>query len=142
MDISDTMVSLAKERLARFGDRAKIILTDGSPRLDFRADAFDWFVSCYVLDLMAFGDIRKVLLEANRILSTGGLLCLVSLTHGFNPITRIVEHIWPAIFNFRPKLVGGCRPVSLFEFIPEPFWRILFHEKFSSFGIPSEVLAA
>jgi ubiquinone/menaquinone biosynthesis C-methylase UbiE len=66
------MVSLAKERLARFGDRAKVMLTDGSPRLDFRPDAFDRFVSCYVLDLMAFEDIRKVLLEANRILSTGG----------------------------------------------------------------------
>jgi ubiquinone/menaquinone biosynthesis C-methylase UbiE len=142
VDISETMVSLAKTRLERFGDRAKVILTDGSPRLDFSAAAFDRFVSCYVLDLLSSEDIGKILQEAERLLSPGGLLCLVSLTRGFTFFSRIVERAWQALFKFRPGLVGGCRPVRLFELVSEPTWQLLFHDRYSSFGIPSEVLIA
>ena len=38
-DLSDTMVDLSRRRLARFGRRAEVRLTDGSPRIDLEADA-------------------------------------------------------------------------------------------------------
>jgi ubiquinone/menaquinone biosynthesis C-methylase UbiE len=142
IDISDTMVALAKERLARFGPRAGVYLTDGSPRLDFGTATFDRFVSNYVLDLLTLEDIRVVLQEAWRLLSEGGLLGLTSLTHGFTPVSRIVVPIWQTIHAIRPMLVGGCRPISLLRLVTGPMWRVRYHDKFSNYGVPSEVLVA
>ena len=142
IDISDTMVALAKERLARFGARAAVYLTDGSPRLDFGTATFDRFVSNYVLDLLTLEDIRVVLQEAWRVLAEDGLLGLASLTYGFTPISRAVDCIWRAIHAIRPTLVGGCRPISLLELVTGPMWNIRYHDKFSNYGVPSEVLVA
>jgi ubiquinone/menaquinone biosynthesis C-methylase UbiE len=142
IDISDTMVALAKERLARFGARAEVYLTDGSPQLDFGAAAFDRFVSNYVLDLLTLDDIRAVLREAWRVLSEGGLLGLTSLTHGFTATSRVVERIWTAIHAIRPGLVGGCRPINLVEFVAKPSWKVRYDSEFCRYGVPSEVLVA
>lgn len=142
VDISKTMVALAKRRLVRFGARAVVYLTDGSPCLDFGTATFDRFVSNYVLDLLTFEDIRTVLQEAWRVLTEGGLLGLTSLTHGFTPISRVVTSIWMKIHAFRPTLVGGCRPINFLEFVTGPLWRVRYEGKFSSYGVPSEVLVA
>lgn len=142
VDISDTMVALTKERLVRFGLRAEVYLADGSPRLDFGTATFDRFVSNYVLDLLTFEDIWTVLQEAWRVLSAEGLLGLTSLTHGFTSLSRLVERIWTAIHAIRPTLVGGCRPISLSELVTEPRWKIRYDDKFSNYGVPSEVLVA
>jgi ubiquinone/menaquinone biosynthesis C-methylase UbiE len=142
VDISDTMVALTKERLVRFGLRAEVYLADGSPQLDFGTATFDRFVSNYVLDLLTFEDIWTVLQEAWRVLSADGLLGLTSLTHGFTSLSRVVERIWTAIHAIRPTLVGGCRPISLSELVTEPRWKIRYDDKFSNYGVPSEVLVA
>jgi SAM-dependent methyltransferase len=142
VEASETMAFLSKNRLFRFGERATVKLTDGSSRLDFGTAAFDRFVSCYVFDLLALEEIRDVLLEAHRILSGGGLLCLISLTHGFTGVSRIVERAWQAVFNIRPDWVGGCRPIDLLELVSEPVWHIRYDDKISSFGVSSEVLIA
>jgi ubiquinone/menaquinone biosynthesis C-methylase UbiE len=142
VDSSDTMVALTKERLARFGPRAEVHLTAGQPELGFGAAAFDRFVSNYVFDLLTSEDIRTVLQEAWRVLSEGGLLGLTSLTRGFSSISRVVERIWTAIHSIRPMLVGGCRPINLLEHVTGPRWRVRYDEKFSSYGVPSEVLIA
>jgi ubiquinone/menaquinone biosynthesis C-methylase UbiE len=142
VDISETMVALAKERLVRFGSRAELRLTEGSPQLDFETGAFDRFVSNYVFDLLGFEDIQALLQEAWRVLSEGGLLGIASLTHGFTCISRVVESIWTTIYAIRPMFVGGCRPISLSKLVTKPTWRIRYDAKFSSYGVPSEVLVA
>jgi SAM-dependent methyltransferase len=55
VDISETMVALAKERLVRFGSRAELRLTESSPQLDFETGAFDRFVSNYVFAIRIRG---------------------------------------------------------------------------------------
>jgi ubiquinone/menaquinone biosynthesis C-methylase UbiE len=142
VDISKTMVALAKKRLVRFGARAEVYLTDGSTHLDFAKATFDRFVSNYVLDLLTFEDIRTVLQEAWRVLTDGGLLGLTSLTYGFTFISCVVTSIWMKIHAIRPTLVGGCRPINLLELVSEPRCRIRYEGKFSSYGVPSEVLVA
>jgi ubiquinone/menaquinone biosynthesis C-methylase UbiE len=142
VDISNTMVALAQKRLVRFGAQAEVYLTDGSPHLDFGTATFDRFVSNYVLDLLTFDDIRTVLQEVWRVLTEGGLLGLTSLTHGFTPISRLVTSIWMKIHALRPVLVGGCRPINLLELVTGPLWRVRYEGKFSSCGVPSEVLVA
>jgi ubiquinone/menaquinone biosynthesis C-methylase UbiE len=142
VDISETMVALAKERLARFGSRAEVRLIDGSPRLAFQQSSCDRFVSTYVLDLLTIADIRAVLQEAWRVLSEDGLLGLVSLTHGFTPVSRVVEGMWMTLYAIRPRLVGGCRPIALSELVTGPGWKVRYDGTFSNYGVPSEVLVA
>ena len=68
VDSSKTMTDLAQARLARFGDRVVIQMTDGSPTLDEVAPgSCDRFVSCYVLDLLSTADITALLAQVHRL---------------------------------------------------------------------------
>jgi ubiquinone/menaquinone biosynthesis C-methylase UbiE len=141
LDISTTMVRLAQARLARFGARARVVLTSGATRLDVESSSFDRFFSTYVLDLLAESDIQSLVAEAHRVLTPGGLLGLVSLTHGGTALSRVVERMWRAAYRVRPELVGGCRPISLETFVGEG-WAIRHTRRVVQWGVPSEVLIA
>lgn len=142
VDISSTMVELAQERLAPFGSRVKVIRTEGEMDVAAPPESFDRFFSTYVLDLLSDDDIRVLLAEAKRTLRPGGLLCLASLTHGDRFVARFVERLWVGLHVLRPSWVGGCRPVSLREFLDDLGWRICHRRRVTSFGISSEVVVA
>jgi len=140
-DLSETMVELARARLARFGSRASVSLTDGAPALPLAKGSCDRFVCTYVLDLLSPADALAVAEEARRVLAPGGRLCLASLAPGTGPISKAVQTIWEALWRNRPQLVGGCRPVKLLNLIG-PGWEILYREVVCRIGLCSEVLVA
>jgi ubiquinone/menaquinone biosynthesis C-methylase UbiE len=109
VDISPTMVRLAREKLARFGDRAQVRLAQGPVRFDLLSSSFDRYVSNYVVDLLPAQDIADLVQEAHRLLAPGGKLCLVSLAHGCSLFSTFVSRVWASIHALSPKLVGGCR---------------------------------
>ncbi len=141
IDVSATMVGLSSNRLRRFRPRAEVGLTSGETRVNAPSDGYDRFLSTYVLDLLAEDDIECLLREAHRILVGGGLLGLVSLTHGTTFSSWIVEMLWSAIHRMHPVLVGGCRPLHLEEFVKDG-WHIKHLRKAVRFGVPSGVLVA
>jgi ubiquinone/menaquinone biosynthesis C-methylase UbiE len=141
-DLSSTMVTLARNRLAKFGKRAEVHFTDGSLKLSWPDLQFDRFVSNYVLDLLPPEDIDMIMQEAHRILVTHGRLCLISLTYGLTPFSQVFIWLWRQVFTFRPSLLGGCRPVKLLGFISEKKWEVVHHNVVVTFGIPSEVVVA
>ncbi len=142
-DLSTTMIALARQRLAKFGDRVKLCTSDGSPRLAAVASAqFDRVVSNYVVDLLAPDDIGTLLEEAYRVLRPDGRLCLVSLTFGVSLMSQSISWLWQRVHSLRPQLVGGCRPVRLTEFLSAQRWRVGYREVVVAYGIPSEVLVA
>jgi ubiquinone/menaquinone biosynthesis C-methylase UbiE len=142
VDISSTMVALARERLARFKGRAEVRLTDGSLRYELPGESFDRFVSNYVLDLLPPEDIGEVLHEAHRLIRPDGRLCLMSLTHGRTWPSRLLTGAWDRLHRLRPGLVGGCRPVELLEFVRGNSWGIDYQNVVTAFGISSEVVVA
>ena len=142
VDISSTMIGLARKRTGRFGDRVRIVQTEGSPSIDLIDGSVDRVVSNYVLDLLSEEEIRAFLAEAHRILTPGGWLCLVSLTHGVTLTSRAIMGVWKRVHARWPGRVGGCRPISLCDFLPEEAWEILHRNVIVSFGIPSEVVVA
>ena len=142
IDISATMVALARERLARWRDRAQVQQSDGSPLVHAPDGAFDRFVSTYVLDLLSGEDITAVLAEARRLLAPGGLLCLVSATHGRTPSERLVMGLAARLHALSPTLVGGCRAIDLSSSLERESWSVIHHTVVSKWGIPSEVLVA
>lgn len=141
-DLSPTMVGLASARLSRWADRAEARLTEGAPVLDLPSGSCDRFVSNYVLDLLGAEDIEALIAEAERLLRPGGLLCLVSLTHGRGVISRSVSWLWERVHRRWPARVGGCRPIALRDFVGPERWRIVHRAEFAPWGIASEILIA
>jgi ubiquinone/menaquinone biosynthesis C-methylase UbiE len=142
LDSSETMVSLAHARTARFGDRVEIRRTDGEPRIDAPDGTFDRFLSTYVLDLLSEADVRAVLAEARRVLAPGGRLGLVSLTCGESLLSRGLTRVWEAVHRINPAWVGGCRPLELEGFVAESGFAVLHHERVEQLGVASEVCVA
>lgn len=142
VDLSPTMVGLARQRLAPYGSRAEVLLTDGSPPSAEPAASYDRFVSNYVLDLLSEPDIAAVVREAHRILEPGGLLCLSGLSTGSGPLPRLLSRIWAGIHALRPALVGGCRPLDLLAWLPSEHWRVRHHAHLAPFGVPCEAAVA
>ena len=141
-DLSPTMVRLTRERIAEFGGRARVHLSDGSPSLDAPDASADRLVANYVLDLLPATDIDATLTDAHRILQPDGLLCLVSLSYSQRPLSRLLIWVWEWVHRVDPRLVGGCRPLRLEEFVSPRSWEIRHHEVVVAFGIPSEILVA
>lgn len=142
VDISSTMVALARERLARFKGRAEVRLTDGSLRFERPEESFDRFVSNYVLDLLPPDDIGEALREAHRLVRPKGRLCVMSLTRGQTWPSRLLTGAWDRLHRLRPGWVGGCRPVELLEFVRGDLWWIDYQNVVTAFGISSEVVIA
>lgn len=142
VDLSPTMVELARKRLAPFGARATVELVEGGPPVQEPAGSCDRFVSTYVFDLLSESDIAAMLREAHRMLEPGGLLCLAGLSTGFGPASRLAARLWSGIHRLRPALVGGCRPVDLVPHLPASAWRLRHHARVAPFAIPSEVVVA
>ena len=140
VDISPTMVALARKRLAPFGDRARVLLTDGGLSFDLPDGRFDRFVSAYVLDLLPPEQIAEAFREAHRLLRPGGKICLLGLTEGCTVASRAVVAGWRLARRINPRLVGGCRPLHLIRFAEPQGWRWDSHRVMSVFGVPSEVL--
>jgi ubiquinone/menaquinone biosynthesis C-methylase UbiE len=142
LDSSSTMVGLTRERLGAFGGRVEVRQTDGSMCLEVPSGSCDRFVANYVLDLLSSEDSHELLAEARRILRPAGLLCVVSLTHGFTFVSRLIEGLWARVHRWRPEAVGGCRPIALASLLDAADWRPAYRERFSSLGVASEVLVA
>ncbi|HJW70944.1 MAG TPA: class I SAM-dependent methyltransferase, partial [Candidatus Binatia bacterium] len=142
VDISSTMVALARERLSPWASRATVEQSDGSPRIGAPDRQYDRFLSTYVLDLLSSEDIAAVLTDAWRVLSPNGRLCLVSATRGRTPGQRVVMGLAARLHSLSPTLVGGCRAIDLSSFLERESWRLIHHDVVSKWGVASEVLVA
>jgi hypothetical protein len=135
-------VALARERLSPWASRATVEQSDGSPRTGAPDRRYDRFLSTYVLDLLSIEDIAAVLGDARRVLSPGGLLCLVSATHGRTPRQRFVMGLAARLHALSPALVGGCRAIDLLSLLAPESWQPIYHEVVSKWGVASEVVVA
>jgi SAM-dependent methyltransferase len=142
VDLSPVMVELARGRLIPYAERASVRLTEGGPPTDEPSEAYDRFFSNFVLDLLSKDEIGAVIDEAHRLLRSGGMLGLCSLTEGFTAAGRAFIWIWARVHSFRPSLVGGCRPLELLPFLSERHWRVRHHARVVQWGVPMDVVVA
>lgn len=141
-DISETMVSLAKNRLEPWTERSEVHLINGELDVASYDGPFDRFVSTYVFDLLSLEEIADTLAAARALVHPGGLLCTAGLTYGTGVLSSTTSSVWNLIYTMKPSLVGGCRPLVLGDLISKTQWRILFRDVTVSAAIPSEVLVA
>lgn len=142
IDISTTMVEIATRRLTRWSGRTTVEEADGTRGLPYADGQFDRFVATYVFDLLPLSSIGLLLREAHRVLSPEGKLCAVTSTEGIGPASRIISKIWKALYDRRPGLVGGCRPLHLSKLLDVTKWQIDFVQVLVSWGITSEIVVA
>jgi len=136
------MIELSQERLSGFGEQVQIKLTNGSTTLEFPSQKFDRFISNYVIDLLPKNEIQNLISEAHRVLKPEGLLCLISITSGGSLFSKLFMGGWRFIHALRPRRVGGCRPLSLKEYISNDFWNINYHNVIEASNISSEIIIA
>ncbi len=141
VDLSSTMVRLASVRLAPYRERTVVARAEGFPHLPVADCSVDRFVSTYVFDLLPRQEIRALLVEVQRVLAPGGRLCLVGLTRGTTPLGRLVSCVWTGVHTLTPARVGGCRPLTIRDFLDEE-WQIEYSGVVTTWGIPSEVVTA
>lgn len=139
VDLSETMIEIAGDRVSPWSSRAHVTLSDGAIAFPVADQSVDRVVSTYVLDLLSEADIRTFIGEAWRVLTPDGKLCLVSLTHGVTLASRLICAMWSAVYRLRASLTGGCRPIQLDTF---SVGTIDYHHVITRFGVPSEVLIA
>jgi len=142
IDLSPTMVGLARDRLAPFGSRVEIALSQGGAPVLEPEGSCDRWVSTFVLDLLCDNDIDQVLAEAHRMLVPDGLLCLASLSTGSTWCSRMMASAWSAVHQMRADLVGGCRPLELRSHLAADQWEIQRYAAHAPFCIPSEAIVA
>lgn len=142
IDVSETMIGLARARLTAWRDRAELRLGDGSVTVPLADGACDRFLATYVFDLLNEDAIRGLLAEAHRVLVPGGLLCAAGLAHGQTMPTRVVSRAWQGVHSVWPALVGGCRPIALQDYLVSDGWRVTHSVVVSRYAITSEAMIA
>lgn len=142
VDISETMVDIARKRLEAWPERAEIRLTNGG--FDFSAfgATFDRFICTYVFDLLSPEDIVSALSHMHKVARPGGLLCSASLAKETTGLSKWTCAIWNWVHDMSPSLVGGCRPLSLSNFIDGTQWQVVERKVVVNAIIASEVVIA
>lgn len=142
VDVSPSVVEVARRRLRPWADRTRVRLTNGRVALDEPIGRFDRVVSTYVLDLLHPADIATWLDEAHRLLADDGLLALVAFAPGRSWPGRAVTAIWNRLFVLDPRITGGSRPLNLPALLRDDQWEILRFEPIEYLGTTSAVLIA
>lgn len=142
IDVSTTMIELARTSLAPWHERVEVRTSSGSMDLEIPDGVYDRFVSNFVLDLLSENDIRHLLAEAHRILISGGYLCLTGLTPGATVPSRVVSSLWRIVHRLHPSLVGGCRPLNIVDRLGQDRWQVRHQRVVTSFAISCEVVIA
>lgn len=142
VDLSDTMVRLARHSLSPWQGRAQVIQSDGAMRIPLADGVASHVVSTYVFDLLSESDAREAIAEAYRVLAPDGRLCLASMTWGKTVASRTLCTLWEGLYRVHAPLVGGCHPISLETFLDDREWVVDYKTVVTQFGVASEILIA
>lgn len=142
VDISTTMLELARGRLAPWAGRAEVRKSGAGFDFSDLGGPFDRIVATYVFDLLSEDDIAAALAGCRAAASPGSLLCAAGLTHGTTALSRLTSSAWSWVRSLKPSLVGGCRPLELCDHLPKADWRVIHREVVVGATVPSEVIVA
>lgn len=142
LDVSATMIGLARDRLRDTTQHVEFQQTDGAVVFPVSDGSVDRVICTYVLDLLSDADIGTFLNESRRVLTPGGLLLLASVSRGQSTLARFTSGFWAFAHWLQPTLVGGCRPLELKHRLMAAGWTIDHRELVRAWTVTSEAVVA
>ena len=138
IDLSKGMLEKAKQRLQMLGDANYSLRVETAFHIQEEDESMDTLVNNYMFDLIPFEAMGRILAEFKRVLKKGGKLILVNMTEG----ERWGSRVYDRIYNWSPKLMGGCRGVMLRDTLHQHGFKVETREYHQQLLFPSEVIRA
>jgi ubiquinone/menaquinone biosynthesis C-methylase UbiE len=136
LDLTEAMLSEAKQK-AGLTHAANYRLRVGDAyQLDFADASFDLLINNYMFDLLPEEDFRQVINEFKRVLKPGGRMVLVNMARN----GRWYNKFWETVYRIQPAWMGGCRGVSLLEYVQVAGFQQTSREFISQMTFPSEII--
>jgi ubiquinone/menaquinone biosynthesis C-methylase UbiE len=138
IDLSKGMLKQAEKRLRKLSGADFTLSVGTAFNLPMEVETVDVLMNNYMFDLMLDEDMHRVLIEFRRVLKKGGKLVLVNMTEG----KRFGSNIYNFIYNISPRLMGGCRGITLSGKLKDHGFQVETREYYQQFLFPSEVILA
>jgi ubiquinone/menaquinone biosynthesis C-methylase UbiE len=137
VDLTDGMLARAQTKVRDLPGEHHLAIGDAR-RLDFADTLFDLLVNNYMFDLLPEEHFAPVLAEFRRVLRPAGRLVLVNMAIS----DALPSRIWESLYRLDPRILGGCRGVSLARAVAEAGFVVEHEERLSQLGFPSEIVVA
>lgn len=138
VDLSQSMCNIAHRRAEDQGLADRVLPQRGdATRLPIDNSSVNAVFMCFTLELFDTPDIPVVLRECQRVLQSGGRLCVVALAKHNCLATRIYEWLHQRF----PRLLD-CRPIYPEQALSDAGFHITAIENCSLLGLPVEMVLA
>jgi len=140
LDISEGMRNVTQSRVEKAGLAKHVALQLGdASKLPFKADSFDAVFTSFTLELFDTPEIPIVLRQCQKVLKSGGRICVVAMSKEGKSNLPVRLYEW-AHEKF-PNYVD-CRPIHVRKALEEAKFQILDTARMSYWGIPVEIVVA
>lgn len=137
VDISRGMLARAARRVGTIHGENLLGIASAYD-LPFAEESFDIVFGAYILDILPDDAFEAVLREWNRVTKPGGRLVLANMARG----DRWYCGLWGVLYRLHPKIMGGCRPVSVAPYLAPAQWQLRERRNVVQSTFPSEVILA
>lgn len=136
LDLTEAMLAEAKEKAALTKARNYRLRVGDAYKLDFADASFNLLINNYMFDLLPEEDFPQVIDEFKRVLKPDGRLVLVNMARN----GRWYNKVWDTVYSIQPAWMGGCRGVSMLEFVQVAGFQQTSREFISQMAFPSEII--
>jgi len=140
IDISEGMCNIARSRVKEAGlsERVKLKCGDAA-KLPFEANFFDGIFMSFTLELFDTPEIPTVLHECQRVLRSGGRICVIATSKKGKASLMMKLYEWS--HKKFPSYVD-CRPIFVQKALEDAKFQILDVTEMSMWGLSVEIVVA
>ena len=132
------MLTKAINRLGKHNLKRFYLQFGNAFDLPFKGSEFDVIVNNYMFDLLPEDGFESILLEFKRVLTPSGRVAITTMAHGAKWFNRF----WTWTAEHFPRLLTGCRPVSLRPFFVKAGFSNIQIVQLSQNTFASEIVSA